>query len=79
MSSPVLLVDDDPALLSTLSESLCWRVPSLHVDTEPSSLKALDLLRHQPYHALISDLQMPQLDGMALLAAVKAITEELPC
>jgi DNA-binding response OmpR family regulator len=78
MPSSILFVDDNPACLSALSDDLCSRVPSLHIDTEPSSLKALDLLRHQPYDALITDLQMPQLDGMALLAAVKTITEELP-
>jgi len=78
MASSVLLVDDNSALLSALSKDLCWRVPSLHVDTEPSSSKALDLLRHQPYHALITDLQMPQPDGIALLAAAKAMREQLP-
>ncbi len=76
MPSSVLLVDDEPDLLSAVSEGLGWRVPSLHIDTEPSSLEALDLLRYQHYHALITDLRMPHLDGMALLAAVKAITEE---
>lgn len=74
----ILFVDDNPDCLSALSEDLCWRVPSLRIDTEPSSLKALDLLRHHPYDALITDLQMPHLDGMALLAAVNTITEELP-
>jgi|GEM_PF-3316317 DNA-binding NtrC family response regulator len=78
MSSSVLLVDDNSVLLSALSEDLSWRVPSLHVDTEPSSLKALGLLRHQPYHALITDLQMPELDGKALLAAAKTLSDELP-
>ena len=68
MPSSVLLVDDEPDLLSAVSEGLGWRVPS--------SLEALDLLRYQHYHALITDLRMPHLDGMALLAAVKAITEE---
>ena len=75
MPSSVLLVDDNPVVLSALSEDLCWRVPSLHVNTESSSLKALELLRHKPYHALITDLQMPDLDGKALLAAAKTLVK----
>ena len=63
MPSSVLLVDDNPVVLSALSEDLCWRVPSLHVDTEPSSLKAREVPLTETLRNCLAELR--ERDGVS--------------
>lgn len=50
------------------------------VETAPDGLAALSLLRHRRFDAVVSDVEMPQLDGLALTARIRAEpkTAELP-
>lgn len=50
------------------------------VETAPDGLAALSLLRHRSFDAVVSDVEMPQLDGLALTARIRAEpkTAELP-
>lgn len=50
------------------------------VETAADGLAALSLLRQRRFDALVSDIEMPQLDGLALTARVRADprTAELP-
>jgi len=60
----VLVVDDDTAI-----RLLCARLLSdaYEVTTAPSARAALAALSHQPYELLLTDLQMPEMDGAALM------------
>jgi CheY-like chemotaxis protein len=42
------------------------------------ALQALELLRGEPVHVLVSDLGMPDVDGYELLKRVRAMGERLP-
>ncbi len=78
MSRPtVLLVDDEPALLTATSR-LLQRVGFDTVECG-DGVSALSVLRGgRPVHVVISDVCMPQMDGIDLLRAVRQLDLDLP-
>ena len=64
----ILLVDDDPALLQAVPLTLSLRMRNVQVHTADSVSQALKLLQQHEFHAIISDIKMPGLDGFDLLA-----------
>ncbi len=64
----VLLVDDNAEFLSFLAESL---QDHYNVLTATEGLKALELLRKEEVDLVISDVMMPNMDGMELCRAIK--------
>lgn len=74
----VLVLDDDPALLECLSETLRLRIPGIGVETCEVPADAMDRLYTVDYQLVISDLKMPGMDGLAVLRMVKAIRPSLP-
>ena len=71
LSFEILLVDDEPFILSPLS--LCLEDSSHRVTTALGGQNALDLLRGKPFDLVITDLQMPGVDGITLLRTAKEI------
>ena len=67
----ILLVDDERLLLASLTRALRVERPDWEVETASNGLEALRLLRSQPVDVLITDIQMPAIDGMALLGQVR--------
>ena len=69
-SSPprILVVDDEPNQLVTLSRILARQ--GHDVLTAENVAEALDLLDHEPVDLMITDLNMPGMDGMALLREI---------
>lgn len=79
MHAPYLLiVDDDTALLQALPQALRLRVQGVTVDTSDSAQKAFSLIEQNDYDAIVSDIKMPGMDGLALLAKIKALRPETP-
>jgi DNA-binding NtrC family response regulator len=68
MPRRILLVDDDPSVLTSLSQGLS------HLGTEPDSAgsaeEALTKLARDPPDLILSDIRMPGLDGIELLKLV---------
>jgi len=62
----LLLVDDDPLVLATLKRALVAEGHNVIDSGDPH--QALALLAHEPVDVLISDLDMPGMSGLALLA-----------
>jgi len=71
----ILIVDDDSLLLLALQRSFQLEEPDWEVVLARSGLDALEQLRLRPYDVLVSDIIMPGMDGMALLARVRAEPE----
>jgi|ERR1700676_205132 len=65
----VLAVDDEPAACKLLA--LMLRPPSFLCTTATNGEDALVALQHERFDALISDLQMPGISGLDLLAQVR--------
>jgi DNA-binding NtrC family response regulator len=70
----VLLVDDDPSVLFTLSEALDGRGHSLI--SAGSGEEALTQL--EAADVVVTDLAMPGMDGLALLSRVRAFDPDIP-
>ena len=67
----ILIIDDDPALLEALPRTLQLRMAGIKVETCDSAVAALERLEAQDYDAIVSDIKMPGMDGLALLAAIR--------
>ena len=74
----VLIVDDDPALLEALSESLQLRMEGVRVETCDSASTALERLSATDYDAIVADIRMPGMDGLTLLAEILGRRPDTP-
>jgi CheY-like chemotaxis protein len=64
----VLIVDDDPNQVRVLARVVALRQPSLSVVTAHSGAEAVELLRTMPIDLVLTDLQMPDMNGFELVA-----------
>src|SRR6266852_310767 len=74
----VLIVDDDAALLEALPQALSLRMTAIQVDTSDSALDGLKQVQEHDYDAIVSDIKMPGMDGLALLAKIQELRPETP-
>jgi two-component system response regulator AtoC len=72
----VLIVDDDDALGRVLKAML--RQDQIQAEHVPSARRALQLLETRPFDVVLTDLRMPQMDGMQLLTELRQRWPELP-
>jgi len=68
----ILFVDDEPMVLKGLQRTLRKRRDEWEMTFASSSKEALDILGAEPYDVIVSDLRMPEMDGVQLLAEVKS-------
>src|SRR5256886_13697930 len=74
----VLIVDDDLALLQALPETLRLRMSGVTVDTADSAAAALDRITVRDYDAIVTDIRMPGMDGLTLLAEILGRRPDTP-
>jgi signal transduction histidine kinase len=74
----ILIVDDDVALLQALPRALFLRMQDTKVDTSDSASKALELIQEHDYDAIVSDIKMPGMDGLTLLAKIRELRPDTP-
>jgi DNA-binding NarL/FixJ family response regulator len=67
----ILLTDDDELLVAPLREFLRLERPDWVVTTSTDGNAALKILRAEPVDLLVTDIQMPTMDGMALLEEIR--------
>ncbi len=77
-TTPVLLVDDNPSLLRALPHAISLRMSGVEVETADSAQVALTMIKQQEYDAIVSDIKMPGMDGLDLLAKVQEQHPETP-
>ncbi len=74
--SKILVVEDDLSLREALCDTL--QVAGYAVTAAADGVAALDTLARQNIGMVIADVQMPRMDGHALLKRVKAQSPQLP-
>jgi PAS domain S-box-containing protein len=74
----VLIVDDDLALLEALPETLRLRMDGIAIDTASSAADALARIEATEYDAIVTDIKMPGMDGLALLSEIKSRRPKTP-
>jgi DNA-binding NtrC family response regulator len=70
----ILVVEDDPALREMLEELL--REDGLDVHAVAGADDALEALRETQFDLVLSDIQMPDMDGFELLEALRRVRPE---
>ena len=73
----ILYVDDEPALLE-VGKLFLEQSGQFSVDVMTSAPAALTLLNSKNYDAIISDYQMPDMDGIKFLKTLKASGNTIP-
>jgi PAS domain S-box-containing protein len=73
----VLYIDDEPALLDPIRHYL-ERKGVFAVDTLTSAASALEKLRKKKYDVIVSDYQMPVMDGIQLLRKLREEKNPIP-
>ena len=74
----VLVVDDDERVTRLLEANLSRA--GYQVKTAPNGADAMRLLLQEPFHLVVADVEMPQLDGLELVALIRAdkVLQNLP-
>jgi CheY-like chemotaxis protein len=73
-SHRVLLVDDEVNLLQAFQRNLRGRYELV---TAPGGQAALDMLEnHEPFAVIVSDMQMPEVDGMQVLSEARKLAPD---
>jgi two-component system, response regulator FlrC len=72
----ILVVEDDADLRAALCDTLA--LAGYKTRTASDGLAALEILRQQSVEMVITDIQMPGMDGHELLKKIKAQWQELP-
>ena len=73
----ILYVDDEPGLLE-IGKLFLEQGGQFSVETVTSAGEALEILRTGQYDAIISDYQMPEMDGIEFLKRVRASGNTVP-
>ncbi len=74
----LLLIDDDPAQLRALARTLSVRRSDLAVVTANDGAEAMELLSSTPIDLVLTDLQMPGMNGFELLAWIVSNAPHVP-
>ena len=75
MSEKVLLVDDEKDFLEIMAQRMEAR--GFEITTAGSADQALSMIDKKPFDAIVMDFQMPGMDGMEALKAIKTKNPEL--
>lgn len=83
MAARILLVDDEPDMLALLKAIIEGKVEvegraGVAVEATTSPKEAMGWLRERDYDLVVTDLKMPEHDGLEVLAAAKEVDEKLP-
>lgn len=73
----VLLVDDDPTILD-ITRLYLQRGGEFSVATCRSAIDALGMLDNRSFDAIISDYEMPDMDGIEFLKVIRARGDTTP-
>ncbi len=76
MRGHALVVDDEPQMLVAMDTAL--RRAGFNVTTAASGLEALEKVESEDFAVVFTDLRMPRLDGLQLLAKLKFQRADVP-
>jgi DNA-binding NtrC family response regulator len=74
MSERIAVVDDEPIILDRLKR--CLETPSRSVSVYPAAEPFLKEHQDNPFHLVLLDIRLPDMDGLAVLSRIKAVSEE---
>ncbi|MDO5350508.1 MAG: response regulator [Lachnospiraceae bacterium] len=78
MKCCALIVDDEPIILKGLLGMSVWTSMDVHPVPAMTGLQALELMKQYEFDMIITDIQMPEMDGLELIAKVRLQKPEIP-
>ena len=75
----VLIVDDDAQLLTIITDTLKKYRNKFELITAQDGLDAIKVMRTQPVSLVVTDLKMPKVNGLVLLAYMSKNFPTVPC
>jgi len=72
----ILIIDDNEMMVKTLQD--IFRVKGYQTEAAYSGPEALEKLAHNVFDCVLSDIKMPEVNGVELYRAIKAEQPELP-
>lgn len=75
----VLIAEDDRILLMRLTNGFKKYADRFETIPAKDGQEAIDILQQHPVSVLVTDIQMPRVDGLALLAYVSEHLPNIPC
>ncbi len=73
MSKKILFVDDDPSVLSGIRRALFEMSDEWYMSFVESGKAALELMQEERFDVIVSDMRMPEMDGVQLLNEVSSL------
>ncbi|MBA2487435.1 MAG: sigma-54-dependent Fis family transcriptional regulator [Nitrospira sp.] len=73
--SHILVIDDDPAVRQVLSETLANE--GHQVTLVSSGLEGVEAVKDQPVHVVLTDLQMPGIDGLETIDRISKVDSKI--
>ena len=73
--SHILVIDDDPAIRQLLAETLTGE--GHQVTVMSSGLEGVEAVKDQPVHVVLTDLQMPGIDGLETIDRISKIDSKI--
>jgi len=74
-STKILVVDDELGIRDLLSSELSSH--NFSVRTASNGEEAVEMVKREKFHLIISDVKMPRMDGLSMLEAVKNIDPDV--
>jgi len=76
----VLLVDDEPKIIQGLQRLVDWEDYGMEVvGTVQSAAEAMAIMEGRTIHVLITDIKMPEVDGLQLIQWTKSFNRLIKC
>ncbi|MBW8011973.1 MAG: response regulator [Chloroflexi bacterium] len=72
----ILVVDDDPTITDTLAD--IFNLKGFFVSVANSGLNALEQFKHGHFNIMLTDIRMPEMDGVDLFRAIQEIQPGFP-
>jgi DNA-binding NtrC family response regulator len=74
----ILLIDDNKPVLESLSAYLGFFLQNCMIRTAENGVKAIDIMRTAPIDVILTDLEMPIMDGFEVVAYAKRHYPAIP-
>ena len=75
-SKRILVVDDDPEILDLLAAGLAGS--DRQMESASDGIEAMRRIESEPFDLVITDVNMPNLDGLSLLEQIRRVRPDVP-
>ncbi|MCF8131054.1 MAG: response regulator [Deltaproteobacteria bacterium] len=75
MNENILIVDDEPDILKTLENALLFE--GYRITCANGGKAALEIFKQKPFDLVITDMRMPDMDGIQVIEQIKAIDPDV--